>query len=219
MWHTPPVRHRILRALLTATEPLTARDVGLLLGSHQRNAKKELDGLVEAGLLTGLADPRRRSTGRVPKAFHLSPEQRRLADIALKTPPAKTRRRSPRSPQSETSKQRPTLSNGTPAQLRRGNEIVVAHAAANRFADLISVLASAQATVQPRWAALCGDEVIFVFDGPQPVPAAADLLMLLDHADLPVRRATVSYVGSAASLLRSNDPHRQVRGLLQPPNS
>jgi hypothetical protein len=43
--------------------------------------------------------------------------------------------------------------------------------------------------------------------------------MLLDHADLPVRRATVSYVGSAASLLRSNDPHRQVRGLLQPPNS
>jgi hypothetical protein len=58
------------------------------------------------------------------------------------------------------------------------------------------VIAEAEEAQKAAWLALCGEEMLFAFDGPDPVDSALALLALLDAARIPARRGTVSQVNA-----------------------
>lgn len=184
-WGAPNLRVRIGRELLAADRPRTAKELEAPLQIHQSNIKKEADRMVSLGLIACVDEPGGRSTvGRPPKAaFTLTSEQRERA--ADKLPDAAA-----------------LPASDTIGLLRRGQEIVAASAAPEHIQDLLHVLAQAQTASRAAWVAVCGQEVLIVFDGTDPAGPALDLLTVLDAARVPGRRATVARVRPTKELIR-----------------
>jgi hypothetical protein len=85
--------------------------------------------------------------------------------------------------------------------LARGQEIVIADVTGSALADVFEVLSHTELARRARWVALLGDELVFVFDGNDPVQPATDLLAILAGARLATRRATVTQVMRAEDLV------------------
>lgn len=182
-WSAPSLRALIGRELLKADRPRTAKELEGPLQSHQSNIKKEADRMASLGLISAANDPprERMGGGRPPKtAYFLGPDQRAAASRELTPLP---------------------LLSSSAGRLRRGQEIVVAQADREHIADLMHVLAEAQSVAQAAWVAVCGQELFVVFDGPDPVDPAMDLLAVLDAARIPGHRSTVARIRPASELI------------------
>jgi hypothetical protein len=184
VWSAPIMRVRIGHELLAADKPMTAKELGDSLRGDQSNIKKEADRMASLGLIKCVAGPSGRAVpGRPPKvAFILTAAQRERA--ARELPDVN-----------------PPDSNAI-GLLKRGQEIVVASADRDHLQDLLHVLVQAQGAAQAAWVAVCGDELLLIFDGPDPAEPALDLLAVLDGARVPSRRATVARVRPTRDLIR-----------------
>jgi hypothetical protein len=181
-WTAPEIRVAIGLALLQARGPRTAKELAALIEKDQSNAKKEADRMVLLDLITGASPSSRATGGRPPTvAYVLTPEQRARTEHEL---PA------PRLPVG-----------GTTGLFRRGQEVVTAAAGPEHLGGLLDVLAETQSVRRAAWAAICGEQVLVVFEGSDPAGPALDLLAILDAARVPARRATVARVGPARELV------------------
>jgi hypothetical protein len=183
-WHGTSLRTLIGRALLDATKAMTAKDLEGPVRAHQSNIKKEADRMAIAGLLTAVppVGPRAGSGRRAQRAYVLSPEQRSRAASQIPPPAAPNM---------------PDLI----GLLRRGQEIVTARADRDHLSDLMHVLAEAESARSALWSAMCGEDLLLVFDDPDPADAAMDLLTLLDAARVPAERRTVARVRPVPELI------------------
>jgi hypothetical protein len=175
-WETPPLRVSIGHALLATVGAVTANQLAASLRKNQSNVKKEADRAARLGLITLCSDPPPPATqGRPARtAYRLTSKQRSRAGAEL---PKWT----PSQP-------------GAIGRLQRGQELVAATAAPPHTSDLLHVIAEAEEAQKAAWLALCGEEMLFAFDGPDPVSSAFALLTLLDAAEIPARRGTISQV-------------------------
>jgi hypothetical protein len=181
-WTAPEIRVAIGRALLQARGPQTAKDLAALIEKDQSNVKKEADRMAVLDLITGVSPSARATGGRPPTiAYGLTAVQRARAEREL---PA------PRLPVG-----------GTTGLFRRGQEVVTAAAGPEHLGDLLDVLAGTQSVRRAAWAAVCGEQVLVVFEGSDPAGPALDLLAILNAARVPARRATVARVGPARELV------------------
>jgi len=180
-WETPPLRVSIGHALLTTLGAMTANQLAIRLQKHQSNVKKEADRSARLGLVSLCPDPpSSASRGRPARsAYKLSPGQRSRAEAEL--------------PERQPAFSRPI----TAGHLQRGQEIVSATAAPPHTNDLLHVIAEAEEARKAAWLALCGEEMLFAFDGPDPAGSALALLALLDAARIPAQRGTISQVSPA----------------------
>jgi hypothetical protein len=177
-WETPPLRVSIGHALLATQGAVTANQLAASVRKNQSNVKKEADRAARLGLITLCSDPPPSATrGRPARtAYRLTSKQRSRA-------------------RAELPKWAPSQS-GAIGRLRRGQELVAAAAAAPHTGDLLHVIAEAEEAQKAAWLALCGEEMLFAFDGPDPVSSALALLALLDAARIPARRGTVSQLNT-----------------------
>jgi DNA-binding MarR family transcriptional regulator len=175
-WETPDLRAGIGHVLLSAHKPVTANQLAEQLRKDQSNVKKEADRAGRLGLLTLCHDPPAPfAKGRRPRsAYILTSKQRSRAraELPKHVPPEP----------------------GVVGLLQRGQELVTAAAAPPHLDDLLHVLSEAEAVKEAAWLAMCGDELLFAFDGPDPVNPALALLALLGAARVPARRGTISQV-------------------------
>lgn len=223
LWLWPPKTVDVAQALLAASGPVTAKELSADVGTSPSNVSTLLQRPRRYELV--MIEKRRREPGARgprPSIYWLTPDQRNVAERAIEVEevdrpvsdprPRVTDRDSgnERSSQSTSSATEAedaehVASPGTPdtdiGHLRRGQELVIADVGAARMADLLRALDDATVRLQARWVALYGDELAFVFDGPQPVEPAVDLLAVLDGARIPVRRATVSRVTASERLI------------------
>lgn len=185
-WETPRLRASLGQALLSETQPRTARQLAEVIDADQSNIKKEADLLADAGLLTRSSAPPVTGRGARPRwAYALSKSQREHAAAAL----ADRRDLDPRHF----------------GQLRRGQEVILATVNPSRISDLLHVLAETQAARRALWVADCGQEMIFAFDGLDHADPALALLADLNAARIPCRRGSVARVESADDVVQRAD--------------
>lgn len=191
------MRVLIGHALLEHESALTAKELEARCQTHQSNIKKEADRMADSGLISRLPwQSSRGGGGRRPNAaYALTPGQRRRA--AAELPP------------------RAASSDSEIGRLERGQEIVSARVDSQHVQDLMHVLAESQSAAEASWVAVCGQDLLLVFEGADPAAPAIDLLALLDAARIPGYRSSVARVRPAAELIsharRSVAETRRVR--------
>jgi hypothetical protein len=187
MWEAPELRVAIGHALLTASRPLTAKELEDPTRTHQSNVLREAERMAELRLINRVPDPPRRTRRGAPPrvAFELDPAQRATAKRELKgRPPSPARRHSTHV-----------------GRLKRGQEIVIADATAPSLAGLFGALRNVETSDSAGWAALVGDELAVAFDGEDPAGPALQLVAALAAAGIPARRATVARVRALPDFL------------------
>jgi hypothetical protein len=178
-WTASELRVAIGRALLASNVPMTAANLALQVSAHQSNIKKEAERMARVQLIRRGA-PRQATSGKPgpkPEAFDMSAAQRKRAyrDLAAYVPPG---------------------------LLKKGQEIVRAPAGPGQAIDLLDVLTDAEATVKAAWVALVGEELLVAYSGPSAAKPAVELQAILEAANVPSRRATVSRVVPAHEWVR-----------------
>jgi hypothetical protein len=171
-WASSGLRIGMGRALLATSGPLSASDFEPFVAAHQSNIKKEAERMAAAGLIRREVLPPGAAVRRGPRpeAFGLSPGQREQAARELGS----------------------VVPLGL---LEQGQAVVTASVGRGHTADLLEVLAQAEATAAAAWVALLGDDLLVAYSGPDASGPALELEAVLEAADVPCRRATVARIG------------------------
>jgi hypothetical protein len=185
---------------------LSGAALGEQLGTPAPNVNRHLVELAEEGLVTKrFLDPDEAPPiGRPPRFWFLDGHQRSIVEASLRDAPEAPRRRpasrgrrvgasqpGDTAPHHEVSVDSADALSRPP---RQHEELVIADVGGPGAADLMAVLARNEQAAKAHWTALCGDELVFAFGGPDPVPPALRMLSFLHNEHIPVRRATVSRV-------------------------
>ena len=217
-WSSTTVEVATALAAVAPRTVLVAADVSRGLGRQDPRAIRGLLDRLHNGGLVARARLSTGKQGRPPWAYSLSDEQHAIAQRAAETPPE---RRPPRPARRTKRGETPDHGHGVlglnapsekrPVQgadhadwighLARGQELVLVDVAQTALADVFRVLSSTELASRARWIALWGDELVFVFDGEDPVRPAIDLLAVMAGARLAARRATVAQVARIEELV------------------
>lgn len=210
-WQSVPKRLALAAAFLNADRALTARELGVIVHSHQSNVMVHLRAL--SGMVTETEVPRGTGArGPRPAAFLLDSKQRRWAESAVESSVSETASvadssnvrgegggagRSNQDQQKDDSAQRLHEMSAV-GQLTPGQELVIVDISGGRLGDVLQALSDMSGqTAEADWVAISGDELQFAF---RDVLAAASLLAVLHGAKIRVRRSTVAHVGPVAAL-------------------
>lgn len=217
-----------IAAHLLAADPDSPRRVDEIATELERN-DRVIRGLLDrlhAGRLVARTKLVTGEAGRPAWVYWLSDEQRVIAERAVETPPSLWPRRESHSAiaaldptevaptpdsndedafapsQQEASDAGPgrDQSQRGIGHLHRGQELVVVDISGSAFASLLEALSSVGTASLGMWVTRLGDELVFVFDGQEPVAPASELLSLLAGARLSVRQTGVAQVMRAEDL-------------------
>lgn len=206
-WLWPRNRLRIAQVLVDADGPMPGSAIGTALNMDTSNVNKQLGALGAAECVSVRPpDPEESvSVGRPSRYWALDAEQRKTAEQVLAEdvqpqPPARggsdgvIQKVDNEARGASTPPAAERHANSTPC-LAAGSELVIAAVPGSRLIDLMAVLAANQEAPRPTWTALCGDQLVFAFDEPDPPGRALDLMSILKNVtEGRIRRSTVTRV-------------------------